>query len=71
MKDRAHHLGTVQKKVIRSSRQEAEQESLRQPTAVVEPVQEPVREVAIEDHDVKRKMPRDYVRHTSQRERMH
>lgn len=69
MKDKTHHIRRIQKKVIQSARKE-EFRLKRNYLESEESLDNEVELVAW-DQDVKRKMPRDYIRHVAQRERWH
>ena len=69
MKDRTHHLRHIQKKVIQSARKEEIRP--RRNYSESEKSLENEEELVALDQDVKRKMPRDYIRHVAQRERWH
>lgn len=78
MKDPVHHRKTVQKEVLRSTRRDAalggSSSSNSESTAVIETsssnIDERVNHDHRQDHDGKRKIPLQYVRHTTG-ERMH
>lgn len=66
MKAAKRHLGQIRKQVIRSTRRINEGSSTE-----VDLNRSGTLPETLDDRDAKRKMPRDFVRHTAQRERMH